>query len=243
MLTSWITGREMIVSWEAGLVEAPGPGLLTVNEPVPWFWRSEALRATCKTVVLTTVVGRAHPFHITWELVSNPVPVIVMVAALPESTFGGEIAVMIGAGLFTSNVAGGEVPPPGAGFCIAIWLAELPVRSAAGTVAFSSVALTNVVVSAVPFHSAVEVEMNPVPVIVTVVSVEPATVDDGLSAVMTGRGFEFGGGFVVAVVPAPQPLINHVTRIKTSSIPITELRPITALHEIKANILSNRQAA
>lgn len=49
--------------------------------------------------------------------------------------------------------------------------------------------------------------MNPEPVIVTDVSVEPATAEDGVVAVMAGTGFEIGGGFVV---PPVQPVINQI---------------------------------
>ena len=85
-------------------------------------------------------MGRAVPFHCTAEFDSNPVPVIVIVAGLPGTTYRGEIALMTGTGLFTSNVALAEVPPPGAGFCTVIRLAELPVRSAAGIVTLKLVA-------------------------------------------------------------------------------------------------------
>jgi hypothetical protein len=49
--------------------------------------------------------------------------------------------------------------------------------------------------------------MNPEPVIVTDVSVEPAIAEAGVAAVMAGTGFEFGGGFVV---PPVQPAINEI---------------------------------
>jgi hypothetical protein len=71
-------------------------------------------------VGFTTVVGLADPFHNTTESDSNPVPVIVTVAALPGKTTRGEIDVMDAAGLFTTNVAAGEVPPPGVGFSAVI---------------------------------------------------------------------------------------------------------------------------
>ena len=101
---------------KAGLVDAAGAGLLTVNDPVPWFCRSAALRATCNIVALTTVVGLLDPFHNATEFASNPVPLIVIVAALPGGTMRGEIEVIATAGLFTLNVAGGEFPPAGEGF-------------------------------------------------------------------------------------------------------------------------------
>ena len=84
----WITGTgmEVTVSVEAGLVEAPGAGLLTVKDPVPWFCRSDALRATVKVVALTNVVGRGAVFQRAAEFDSKPVPEMVMAAALPGGT-------------------------------------------------------------------------------------------------------------------------------------------------------------
>ena len=49
--------------------------------------------------------------------------------------------------------------------------------------------------------------MNPEPVIVADVSVEPATTEDGVVAVMAGTGFEIDGGFVV---PPTQPVMNQI---------------------------------
>lgn len=49
--------------------------------------------------------------------------------------------------------------------------------------------------------------MNPEPVIVTDVSLEPAKAEDGVVAVMAGTGFEIAGGLVVT--PA-QPVINQI---------------------------------
>ena len=154
MLTLWITGIGCVVTVNcaAGLVDAAGPGLLTVKAPMPWFCRSLALNATFTAVVLTTVVGLGEVFHITTEFASNPVPVIVIVAALPGGTFRGDIELIVAIGLFTSNAAPGEVPPPGPGFSTVIELAELPAISAAGIVAISSLALTSVDVIGVPFH-------------------------------------------------------------------------------------------
>jgi hypothetical protein len=133
-------------------VDAAGAGLLTVNAPVPWFCKSVALKATCNVVALTKVVARADAFHNTTEFDSNPVPVTVIVAGLLGGTYRGEIAVMTATGLFTLNGVAAETPPPGAGFFTAIRLAELPVRSAAGSVALRLVAELKDVAIAVPFH-------------------------------------------------------------------------------------------
>jgi len=96
---------------------------------------------------------------------------------------------MTGVGLFTLNVAAAEVPPPGVGFCTAIRLTELPVRSAAGRVAFTSVALTNVVVSAAPFQAITEDGTNPDPLMSSKVPADPASTLAGLILVIAGTGF------------------------------------------------------
>ena len=178
----------MIANCAAGLVDAAGPGLLTVNNPVPWFCRSVAVKATCNTVVLTTVVGRGDPFHNTIEFDSNPVPVIAIVAGLPGGTTRGEIALMTGVGLFTSKVAAAEVPPPGAAFWTAMRLAELPLRSAAGRAAFRSVAFTKVVVSATPFQVITLDGTKPDPTTSSRVSPDPASTLAGLILPIAGAG-------------------------------------------------------
>lgn len=126
---------ETIGSVAAGLVEAPGAGLLTASEPVAGFWRSAALRVPCNVVTLTKVVGRGEPFHKTTEFVSKPLPVSVTVAAWPVGSVDGVIAVMTGTGLFTAKLTVLETPPPGAGFCTVIAPVELPVSEDAGSVA------------------------------------------------------------------------------------------------------------
>lgn len=138
--------------------------------------------------MLTAIVGLVDPFHSTAEFDSNPVPVTVIVAGLPGTTYRGEIHEMTGTGLFTVNVTAAEVPPPGAGFCTAIRLAELPVRSAAGSVAFASVALTNVVVSAAPFQAITEDGTNPNPLMSSTVSPDPASALAGLILVIAANG-------------------------------------------------------
>ena len=92
-----------------------------------------------------------------------------------------------------------------------------------------------------PFHCTVELEMNPEPVIVTGVSAEPAMVDEGVIPVMAGTGLEAGGGFVGADAPPPppQPVINHIPRMKiTRIIFAVDFRSIVAFKKIKADILS-----
>ena len=74
---------------------------------------------------------------------------------------------------------------------------------------------------------------------VTGVSVEPAIVEDGVIAMMAGRGFEVGGGFV-GVRPPLQPIIIPIPKIDISNVMFTrDFRSIAALHELKASIQAN----
>jgi hypothetical protein len=52
--------------------------------------------------------------------------------------------------------------------------------------------------------------MNPVPVIATEVSAEPAMAEDGEMEAMAGVGFWAGGGGVVEVIPPPQPDMKEI---------------------------------
>jgi hypothetical protein len=60
------------------------------------------------------------------------------------------------------------------------------------------------VVRPVPFHCAVELLINPDPVITIVVFGAPATTEDGVIEVIAGVGFDAGGGFGGFEFP-PQP--------------------------------------
>jgi hypothetical protein len=71
-----------------------------------------------------------------------------------------------------------------------------------------------VVVSAFPFHCAVELEMNPVPVMVSVVPFDPTTTDVGVSEVIAGVGLFAGGGLLPPeeLDPPLQPYRMHKKR-------------------------------
>ena len=175
-----------------------------------------AVKATVSLVALITVVGRGDPFHNTTELASNPVPVTVIVAAAPGGTTRGDIDRMAAAGLFTTNGATADVPPPGAGFCAVISLRELPARRLAGSVAFISVAPTNVVVSGFPFHATVVAGMKLDPVMSTTVSPAPAVTAAGDRDTIEGTGLSAAGGGVTGMLddpelPPPQPLSRKMS--------------------------------
>jgi hypothetical protein len=69
----------------------------------------------------------------------------------------------------------------------------------------------------VPFHCAAELEMKPVPLIVTAVAPAPAPMDDGVRLLMAGTGFWLGGGVVVAPDgPPPQAAAKKMqARVRT----------------------------
>lgn len=75
-----------------------------------------------------------------------------MNAALPEAAAVGEIAVSAGAGLITLKDVALDVPPSGLGLVTVTLAVPVLVRSEAGTWAVRLVALTNVVLRALPFH-------------------------------------------------------------------------------------------
>jgi hypothetical protein len=61
----------------------------------------------------------------------------------------------------------------------------------------------------VPFHAVLELEIKPVPVMVTAVLAEPATAEVGLIDVIAGVGF-CTGGVVPPELPPPQPQIRRM---------------------------------
>src|ERR1035437_3483424 len=77
-----------------------------------------------------------------------------------------------------------DVPTPG--LVTVTCATPTEAMSLAGTAAVNCVALTNVVVSATPFHCTAEPETKPEPFAVTVGAPAPATALDGGSEVSTG---------------------------------------------------------
>jgi len=132
----------------------------------------------------------------------------------PATTLVGLILLIAGTGLFTKKSTAEDVPPPGDGFTTVNFATVPFARSLAGSVTPKVVAELYVVARAAPFHCAVEAGINPEPAIVADMSVEPAATEDGVTAAMAGTGFEVDAGFVGAVAPPPQPLVNP-TRHRT----------------------------
>jgi hypothetical protein len=109
--------------------------------------------------------------------------------------------VSVGVGLETAksaivSVRAAEVPPPGNGLNTVTKMAPPLVRSPAGTMAVTCVALTIVVVNATPFHSTTVPAKKFVPVSVSVNAAPPAFAVVGESIARTGCG--------LAVTPVPE---------------------------------------
>jgi hypothetical protein len=83
-----------------------------------------------------------------------------------------------------------ELPPPGGGFDTVMEAVLAVAMFEAGTVAVNCELLTNVVVSAVPFHSTTDPETNPVPFTVSLKLWPPGAVAVGTRGWLTkGTGF------------------------------------------------------
>jgi hypothetical protein len=132
----------------------PGPGLFALTATVPPVAMSEAGTVAVKVVSLTNVVVCGVPAHRTTELLTKLTPVTVIVKPDPPAVAEfGETEVTPGAGFSIEKVAEADVPPPGAGLTTVMGTVPVEVRSLAGTAAVSEVALTKLVVRAVPFQS------------------------------------------------------------------------------------------
>lgn len=140
---------------------------------------------------------------LTTELAAKLVPFTVSVnAAPPAVALVGERVVTVGTGLLMVKVALAEVPPPGAGLVTVTLTAPGVTTCAAVIAAVSCVALTNVVVDAVPLKLTTDVETKLVPFTVKVNEAAPAVTLGGESVVTVGTGL-FTVNTEAAEVPPP----------------------------------------
>jgi hypothetical protein len=87
-----------------------------VTLAVPTLAMSAAAMDAVNCVLLTKVVVRLDPFHITTDVPTKFVPLTVSVnAAPPALAVAGLRLDIAGTGLFTEKVCALEVPPPGDG--------------------------------------------------------------------------------------------------------------------------------
>jgi len=124
----------------------------TVIDAVPAEAISEAGIVAVSCVELTNVVVRAEPFQSTTEPVTKFVPFTVRTnpvglhaCVVFDIVVEDDKEVMVG-GMIVNWIPP-EVPPPGPIVSTSTWVVPMARKSAAGTVALSCVALTNVVVS------------------------------------------------------------------------------------------------
>ena len=182
-------------------VPPPGVGLKTVTLAVPAVAMSVARIAAVSWVVLTNVVVRSVPFHLTTELEIKFVPLTVRVKAVPPAVADvGLRLVVVGTGLSGTLIVKVwelEVPPPGVGLKTVTRAVPAVAMSAARIDAVTWVALTYVVVRFVPFHLTTELEMKFVPLTVRVKPDPPAVADEGLRLVVVGTGLS--GTLIVKV--------------------------------------------
>lgn len=94
----------------------PGLGLKTVTAEVPPAAMSEALIRAVTCELLTKVVVRSEPFHLTTQPLTKLVPLTVSVKpAAPAVAEDGERPETVGTGLLTEKFCELLIPPPGAG--------------------------------------------------------------------------------------------------------------------------------
>lgn len=203
------------VNVEIPEVPPPGARFVTVTLSVPAAAMSAAAIEAVICVALTKVVVLAAPLKFTTDVETNPVPFTVSVnAAPPFVPLVGESDVIVGMGLFTVNCEFPDVPPPGAG--LVTFTLNVPAAAICPAViaAVTCVALTNVVVAAVPLKSTTEDELKFVPLTVKVKAAPPANALVGESDVIVGTGLftvngEFpevpppGAGFVTVTLKVP----------------------------------------
>src|SRR5579863_10167830 len=108
--------------------------------------------------------------------------------ALPALMLGGLSEVRLGTGLLMENVLAFEVPPPGVGFITVTLAVPAVLIALAGTLAWSTVPLTNVVVSWPPFQLTFDFETKLPPLTVSVKEGPPAKPVFGESEPILGTG-------------------------------------------------------
>ena len=223
-------GWFVMVSESAFVIPPPGAGFETLSLPVPTADRSVAVRLTASEEALVNMVGRALPFHCTTESGAKPEPARLIVAAWLISTVDGCMPVSTGAGEVTEKTVAVDWPPPGAGFTTASETDAAALNSVGGTTAFSSVALTNVVTSAVWFQNTVEPVAKLVPFTSSVRAALPSPIVVGDTDVTVGIGLFTAkltapdtpppGAPLVAIRRSP-PAVARSAAVRTTAICVT----------------------
>jgi len=222
----------------AVVVPPPGAGFVTVTGNDPAVAMSAAEMAAVNCVPLTTVVVFAAPLKLTTEFATKFVPVTVNVNAAPPAVpLVGAMEVNVGTGfgaLEILNTKFAVVPPPGAAFVTVTLALPEVVISDAKIAAVSCVALTNVVVFALPLNFTTDVETKFVPFTVSVNAAPPATTPVGLSDAIVGTGLLMvkatpaevpppGAGFVTVTEGVPAAATSAAVMAAVSCVELTNV--------------------
>ncbi len=168
-------------------VEGLPPVFTTVMLAFPALAIKFAGTAAVNLTELTNVVVSAAPFHCTAAPERKLVPFTVSVNAAPPAVAEvGLRLLMRGVGALMGNVAAADGLPP-VFTAVTLALPELAIKLAV-TAAVNWVELTNVVVSAEPFHCTAAPETKFVPLTVNVNAGPPAVAEVGLRLEMAGVG-------------------------------------------------------
>jgi hypothetical protein len=186
-------------------------------------------------VLLTNVVPRSAPFQRTTEVLSNPVPITVIVKpCLPTDALLGDrkLKETVVAVPDTVNGQAFDSPPPGTGVNT-VTSGELTTEiSDAEIVVWIFRSLTNVVARSAPFQRMTETGRNPLPTTSSVNPVPPAVALLGESEVMPGRGFvgvtTNGSAFDVPPSDTPNALVGLNTVICDAPSDSNKVEGITA---------------
>ena len=219
---------------EVGDVPPPGAGLATVTLTVPAVAVSAAVIEAFTCVALTKVVVFAVPLKFSTDDALKFVPVTVSVTEAPFVALAGESEVIVGTGLFTLNTVFPLVPPPGAGLLTETFNVRAVAICAAVTETVSCVALTKIVVPAVPLRFTTEEETKFVPFTVSVKAAPPASVLAGESDVIVGRGLltvkdcavegpDVGAGFDTVTLNVPAVTISATVIAAVTCVALTKV--------------------
>jgi hypothetical protein len=192
-------------------VPPSGAGSATVTLTVPALASCAADTTAVSWVAETNVVGSGVPPHRRRPAESKPVPVAVMVVSeAPMMIAFGERLVRVGTGRFTEKASVFELPPPRLGVVTPTVRVPALDRVALGIVAWSWVALVNVVVRDVPLIVTTLPATKPVPVTVIGVVPAPTVTEVGLRLVSASTGLTTER-FRLFEVPPPGPALLTVS--------------------------------
>jgi hypothetical protein len=206
---------------------------------VPAVAMSAAVIAAVTCVALTKVVTRELPLNVTAAPDRKPVPLTVSVKPTPPTVAPvGESEVIVGTGLFTAKGEFADVPPPGAGFVTVTLKVPAAAISAAAIDAVNCVALTNVVVLALPLKFTTEVETKFVPFTVRVKAAPPFTALAGESEVMVGAGLFTANGELAEMPPPGAGFVTVTLNVPAVAMSVAVIDAVTFVALTKVVVLA-----